>query len=155
MGRRWDEAVCRLHPDRAGVWWDLLLYLPTVGFLLLWGLKLWYLGGERVYLGYLLLFLGCFFALVGGHRVLRRLLITPDSPVEIDVNRERIRMRLKGGETISLCREVRFFSDYAGKSFALSGIDATGNRRQYVLHHKQFDPDRLEGLLKALERYKA
>ncbi len=155
MARRWDEMVCCLHPDRSGMWWDLLLYVPTVGFLLLWGLKLWYVGGDRLYVGYGLMFLGFFFLMVGGNRVMRRLLLTSDSPQEIDVNKERIRMRLKGGDTVALCKDVRFFSDYAGKSFALTGIDNAGMKRQFVFHHKQFAPDEVELLLKALERYKA
>jgi len=155
VAKRWHEASARLHPDRSGMWWDLLLYVPTVGFLLLWGLKLWYAGGETLYFGYGLMFLGFFFAMVGGNRVLRRLLLTGDSPLEIDVNRERIRMRLKSGETIALCKDVRFFSDYAGKSFAVTGLDGTGVKRQFIFHHKQFDAQDVELLLKALEPYKA
>ncbi len=153
MARRWDEASCSLHPDRSGMVWDLLLYVPTVGFLLLWGLRLWYAGGDQLYIGYGLMFLGFFFLMVGGNRILRRLLLTPNSPLAIDVNRERVRLKLKNGDTVSLVKDVRFFGDYAGKSFAVTGVDGMGVKQQFVFHRKQFDESDAELLLKALERY--
>ncbi|MDX8414045.1 MAG: hypothetical protein R8J85_08160 [Mariprofundales bacterium] len=154
MARRWDEITCNLHPDRSGTLWDLVLYVPTVGFLLLWGVKLWYGGDDQVYIGYGLMFLGFFFLIVGSNRVLRRLLLTPKSPVSIDVNKDRVRMKLKNNDTTSLLKDVRFFSDYAGKSFALTGVDGMGMKQQFVFHHKQFVAEEVEPLLKALERYK-
>ncbi|MDX8408821.1 MAG: hypothetical protein R8J84_02070 [Mariprofundales bacterium] len=154
MAKRWDEIACVLHPDQKGMVWDLVLYVPTVGFLLLWGLKLWYGNADQVYIGYGLMFLGFFFLMVGSNRVLRRMLLTPNSPLSMDVNRERIKLRLKRGESIALLKDVRFFTDYAGKSFALTGIDGQGIKHQFVFHRQQFDADDVEPLLKALERYK-
>jgi len=153
VARRWDEMVCVLHPDRAGTLWDLLLYVPTVGFLLLWGVKMWYGGDDQAYIGYGLMFLGFFFLMVGSNRVMRRLLLMPKSPVSIDVNRERVRMKLKNGDTTSLLKDVRFFADYAGKSFALTGVDTVGIKQQFVFHRKQFNEEEMVLLLKALERY--
>ncbi len=154
MARRWDEIQCVLHPDHKGTVWDLVLYVPTVGFLLLWGLKLWYGDADQVYIGYGLMFLGFFFLMVGGNRILRRMLLTPNSPLSMDVTGERIKLRLKSGESMTLLKDVRFFSDYAGKSFALTGIDGLGIKQQFVFHHQQFDAEEVEPLLKALERYK-
>jgi len=109
MARNWQEVQCNLHADSQGVIWDLVLYVPTVGFLMLTGLKFWYPHGEEEWLGYLLMFLGFFFLMVGGGRIFRRLLILPSAPVALDVNRERVRMKLKSGDAISLVKDIRFF----------------------------------------------
>jgi len=154
MSKRGNAADCALHPDTKGVVWDLLLYIPTIGILLLWGLKLWYAGDDQIYIGYGLMFLGFFFLMVGSNRVLRRMLLTPSSPLTIDVNPDRIKLRLKSGAETLLIKDVRFFADYAGKSFALTGIDGEGAKQQFIFHRQQFDPQAVEPLLKALERYK-
>jgi len=154
MARNWEQAQCKLHPDKTGTLWDLVLYVPTVGFLILWGLKLWYAGGDQQWVGYALMFLGFFFMMVGGGRVMRRLLIHPNAPVFLDINRERVKMRLKGGQVAALLKDIRFFSDKAGKSFGLTGMDATGIKRQYVFHRKQFTEDDFIAVVKALDRYK-
>ncbi|MDX8401762.1 MAG: hypothetical protein R8K47_03930 [Mariprofundaceae bacterium] len=153
MARK-DAIAVALRPDRKGVWWDLALYVPTVGFLLLWGLKLWFAGGEDLWIAYALLFLGFFFFFAGATRIMRRLLLAPDAPVHLDVNRDRVKLRLKKGEDVLLMRELRFFSDYAGKSFALTGLDAAGGKRQFVFHRDQFTPEEWERTLQALDRYK-
>ncbi len=153
MARR-DEVRVELRPDRQGVWWDLALYVPTVGFLLLWGLKLWYAGGDDVWIGYLLLFLGCFFFFAGSTRILRRLLLAPDAPVELDVNRERIRLTLKNGLKVLLVRDVRFHADMADKSFALTGLDGEGAKREFVFHRGQFAGEEWTRVRKTLERYR-
>ena len=132
------EQAFDLHPDKAGIIWDLLLYVPTVAFLIFWGLTLWY-GKDTVGVGYALMFLGFFFLMVGGGRVLRRLQWLPSAPVALEVDADRVRVRLKSGETVSLVKDVRYFPDYAGKSFGLSGTDVTGAKRQFVFHRTQFD----------------
>jgi len=150
----WQEVQCELHPDKAGVLWDLVLYVPTVGFLILWGLKLWYAGDDQQWVGYALMFLGFFFLMVGGGRVMRRLLIHPNAPVLLDINRQRVKMRLKSGQSAVLIKNLRFFSDKAGKSFGLTGMDASGTKRQYVFHRNQFSEDAFMAVIKALDRYK-
>ncbi len=153
MARR-DAIEVELKPDRKGVWWDLALYVPTVLFLLLWGLKLWFAGGDDIWIAYGLLFLGFFFFFAGSTRIMRRLLLSPDAPVWLDINRDRVKLRLKKGEEVLLMRELRFFSDYAGKSFALTGLDAAGGKRQFIFHRDQFEPDEWERVVALLERYK-
>lgn len=154
MARNWQEVQCELHPDKSGVWWDLALYVPTVGVLILWGLKFWYVGGDQLWIGYALMFLGFFFLMVGGGRVLRRLLIHPLAPVSMDINRERVRLQLKGGKSAALMKDIRFYADQAGKSFGLTGVDASGEKRQFVFHRKQFSEDDYAAVIKALDRYK-
>jgi len=154
MARNWQEVQCDLHADKQGVAWDLVLYVPTVGFLLLWGVKLWYGDGDQVAVGYGLMFLGSFFLMVGGGRVLRRLLIHPKAAVSMDINRERIRMKLKNGTTQSLVKDIRYFPDHAGKSFGLTGMDQDGAKQQYVFHCKQFDDEAYKAIAKALDLYK-
>ncbi len=154
MARKGRTASVQLRRDSRGVIWDLLLYVPTVGFLLLWGLKLW-AGSEQVGVGYALMFLGFFFLMAGGNRVMRRLQLLPSAPVTLDVDRERVQIGLKGGEMVSLVQDVRFFTDYAGKSFGLSGMDTRGAKRQFVLHRSQFADDKdYDAVVRALEPYR-
>ena len=47
--------------DRKGMWWDLLLYVPTVIALLSIGAKLWF--GPYQNYSYVAIFAGCFFLL--------------------------------------------------------------------------------------------
>jgi len=154
MAKDWQEVQCELQPDSKGVIWDLALYVPTVGFLILTGLKFWYPHGEDEWIGYMLMFLGFFFLMVGGGRVLRRLLILPSAPVAMDINRERIRMALKGGDAVSLIKDIRFFADHAGKSFGLTGMGNTGAKLQFVFHRNQFRGEDYEAVTKSLEKYK-
>jgi len=155
MSKRWDEVQCQLRPDKNGVIWDLALYVPTVGFLILWGLKLWFINNEeQVIFAYVLMFLGFFFLMAGGNRIGRRLLLLPSAPVALDVSRDKVRLQLKGGDVVSLIKDIRFFIDYAGKSFGLTGMDSQGATRQFVFHRKQFDESVYGDVVKALEKYK-
>jgi hypothetical protein len=64
-------------------------------------------------------------------------------------------VELKGGERVDLVKNVRFFPDYAGKSFGLSGMDLAGKQRQFVLHRGQFaDPAAFQRLREALASFK-
>ncbi len=129
-----------LKPDLRGVFWDAALYVPTVGLLAFYGLGFWY-GGKHMSWAYLLWFMACFFAISGASRILRRLLVLPGAPVGIEVDRRRkITVHLKGGRTVDLLRDVRYFKDYAGRSFGLSGVDGEGKKWQFVFHRGQF-PD--------------
>jgi len=149
----WREIECEVKADKSGVIWDLLLYVPTVGFLLLIGLRYWY-GKDSEFLGEGLMFLGFFFFIVAVNRISRRLLLMPSSPVGLDINKEHIAMRLKNGEKRLLMRDIRYFSDKAGKSFGLTGTDERGSKQQYVFHKGQFDADDYDKISKALVFYK-
>jgi len=100
------------------------------------GLKLWYSGKEGW--GYLLEFLATFFAFVGGNRIATRLQLTGKSPVKVTVDKHAVLIDLKNGEQVALVKNVKFFSDYAGRSFAVSGIDSRGEKKSYVFHKGQF-----------------
>lgn len=135
--------------DRKGMVWDLLLYIPTVFALGTIGLSLYYGGNQP--LGYLVSFLACFFTFVGVNRVLgSRLMFLPSSPVALDVRKKSVSLRLRNGERVELIKELRFFSDYAGKSFGLTGMDLTGKKRQYVFHRGQFTGEAIFKDLKSL-----
>jgi hypothetical protein len=130
-----------LRPDMRGTLWDLALYIPTVGFLGYYGLTFWYAGGHAAW-AYTLWFLACFFVIVGGGRILRRLLVLPGAAVALQVDRKRaVHVVLKGGQVAKLVQDVRYFKDYAGRSFGLSGSDADGKKWQYVFHRGQFEGD--------------
>jgi len=153
VAKSWREVECELQPDKSGIIWDLVLYVPTVLFLLLWGLKVWY-GTDDQWMGQGLMFLGFFFLMVGGSRIFRRLLLLPTAPTALDIRKEQITMRLKNGKRRLLMRDLRFFADKAGKSFGLTGTDELGAKQQYVFHKGQFKEGGYEAAIKALEFYK-
>ena len=143
-----------LVQDRKGVLWDLLLYVPTVIALVSIAFNLWY-GGNKAF-AYLLCFLASFFFIVGLNRILTtRLMLLPSSPVALTTNRQQLTVLLRNGGRVDLAKQVRFYPDYAGKSFGLSGMDVSGKRRQYVFHRGQFaDEAVFKELCSSLNIYK-
>jgi len=139
----------RLIRDRRGVIWDALLYIPTVGALLLIAMKLWY-GPNHVW-SYALVFLGSFFFIVGLNRVLSRMMVLPSSPTAIEIDKQGVYLDLRGDQRVTLIKDVRFYPDFSGKSFGLSGVDLAGKRFQYVFHKGQYptpaDFDEIKSLL--------
>jgi len=128
---------CNLVPDKKGMMWDLLLYIPTVFFLILLSTKFWYEGSKNF--SYLLAFLASFFFLAGSNRILKtRLMVVKSAPVAIDAEKACVRVVLRSGQDIALLKQIRRYGDYAGKSFGLSGLDGTGRRQQFVFHRAQF-----------------
>ena len=125
-----------LGQDQKGILWDLLMYVPTVAGLGVGAAIFWH--GESQGFSYLLFFLACFFFYQGLHRVSGRLMWLPSSPVALEVSKQRVQLRLKSGEVVELVKDLRYFSDYAGKSFGLTGMDMAGAKRQYVFHKGQF-----------------
>ena len=119
--------------------WDLLLYVPTVAALALISFKLWFSGNKGF--AYLLCFMASFFFIVGLNRI-------PRAPAAPPAN-------LRNGGRVDLAKEVRFYPDYAGKSFGLSGMDLSGKRRQFVFHRGQFaDVEVFKELCSTLNIYK-
>lgn len=149
-----DSERYDLSRDRRGMLWDLALYVPTVAVLFLIGARLWF--GPNQTWSYLLFFMACFFLFAGANRILSsRLMVLPSAPQALEVGKDRISLELKSGERVELVKEVRFFPDYAGKSFGLSGMDLSGKRRQFVFHRGQFhDDSAYQGLRSALNVYK-
>lgn len=133
-----ESEVFTLGKDRQGMIWDVLMYVPTVGGLAGVAFMFWFDGNQN--LSYLLFFLACFFLYQGAHRIMQRLLVLPSSPVEMAVTKQNVRLKSRDGELVELVKDVRYFTDYAGKSFALAGMDMSGRKRQYVFHRGQF-PD--------------
>jgi hypothetical protein len=133
-----------LRPDRKGMTWDLLLYVPTVVALASMAFKFWY-GGDQS-LAYLLSFLACFFLIAGANRVLKtRLMLLPSAPVGLEIADDVIRVILRGGQATDLVKEQRFYTDYAGRTFGVSGLDRGGRRQQVVLHKGQFADEKQFG----------
>lgn len=139
-----------LHPDKKGMIWDLLMYVPTVGGLATGAAVMWFKANEN--LTYLLLFLACFFLFQSINRIMGRLLLLPGNPQALEVSKQRVVLELKNHSKIELVKNVRYFSDYAGKSFGLSGLDLSGAKKQYVFHKGQFadqgDFNKIGGQLK-------
>ena len=134
------DASFNLTQDTKGVVWDLLLYVPTVTVLLSMAAKFWF-GGDTT-LAYLLVFLGSFFLIAGANRILKtRLMLLPSAPIAMTVEKTAVHLALRSGETVDLVKNLRFYSDYAGRSFGLSGQNGSGKQLQFVFHKGQFsDP---------------
>lgn len=127
-----------LLPDKKGAIWDLVIYVPTVIALASIGLKLYY-GGAYQSFSYVLLFGASFFFFIGANRVMSsRLMIMPSSPRMLEVAKKSVAVVLKSGERVELVKDLRYFPDYAGKSFGLTGMDLSGKKRQFVFHGAQF-----------------
>ncbi len=148
------DSLYELRQDRKGVTWDLLLYVPTVIALFSIAAKLWF--GPNQSWSYLLVFLGTFFLLVGANRILKtRLLLVPTAPVALEVAKGQVNVRLRSGQTVHLVKDVRFFSEVGGKTFAITGMDLSGQKQQYVFHLGQFqDEAAYKGAKAYLEVYR-
>ena len=142
-----------LARDRRGAIWDAVLYVPTVIALVSIGLKLWFSPNQAW--AYVLFFMACFFFLTGANRIATRLIVLPGAPAAVAVAGDRISLRLRGGATLDLVKNLRYFSDYAGRSFALAGMDVSGKRHQFVFHRGQFtDPAHFQDIQGRLAVYK-
>ena len=132
-----SETRFDLSQDRKGMMWDLLLYIPTVVALLSVAAQFWY--GDNPNLAYLLVFLASFFCIAGANRILKtRLMILPSAPVAIEIDKALTRLVLRNGKCVELVKELKFYSDYAGRTFGLTGLDNSGQRLQFVFHKGQF-----------------
>lgn len=132
-----SEKQFILVPDRKGVVWDLLLYVPTVIALASIATSFWF--GEDHNLSYLFYFLTCFFLLAGVNRIFKtRLMMFPSSPISLTVADQRIGLEQKSGTQLNLIKDIRYYADYAGKSFGLSGMDGGGKQVQFVFLKGQF-----------------
>lgn len=126
-----------LQQDRKGMVWDLMLYVPTVGMLFGIGAKMWYSTSQDW--SYLLFFMGSYFLFVGANRVLKtRLMVLPSAPIALELAKERVRVSLRGGSSADLVKNVKFFSEIGGKTFAVTGLDLSGKQQQHIFHVGQF-----------------
>lgn len=130
-------TLCR---DYHGMYWDALLYVPTVSALSLFAVSSWY--GDKTSLAYLLGFMACFFLLAGANRILTtRLMWLPSAPVAIETRSNAADLILKNGEVIKLQRDLKLFRDRSGRSFGLTGLNEQGKRLQFIFHRGQFAQD--------------
>ena len=143
-----------LMKDKKGVLWDLLLYIPTLLILIMIASKLWFDGNQGF--TYLLVFLTTIIFLIGFDRIAKtRLMILPTAPVSFAVSKKGVIITLRNGNTIELVKDLRFFTDFAGRSFGLTGVDLSGAKKQYVFHKGQFsDPSEFEGSKAQLRAFK-
>ena len=126
-----------LTQDHKGVVWDLLLYVPTVVALGSMAASFWYSNDHNM--GYLLFFLTCFFFIAGFNRIFKtRLMLLPSAPVSLRIGEQNISLLQRNGSQVDLVKNLRYYADYAGKSFGISGLDGTGKQFQYVFHKGQF-----------------
>ena len=126
-----------LVQDRKGIVWDLMLYVPTVAVLASLAAKFWY--GDDQSLAYLLYFLTCFFFIVGFNRILKtRLMLLPSAPIRMEVSGQSVGLVQRNGARIDLVKKLRYYPDYSGRSFGISGLDGAGKQLQFVFHKGQF-----------------
>jgi len=140
-----EPTQFELVQDRRGVVWDLLLYIPTVAALGSIAASFWY--GDDHSLAYLFFFLTCFFFIAGFNRIFKtRLMLLPSAPVAIKVGAQGIGLVLRNGLPVDLVKDIRYYPDYSGKTFGISGLDGTGRQLQFVFHRGQFMTRELFGL---------
>jgi len=135
MGTRYT-----LRRDYRGMYWDLLLYVPTVSALAVFAISSWY--DNKGSVAYLLGFLACFFLITGANRILTtRLMWLPSAPTAIETRPGAADLMLRNGEVIKLRRDLKLYRDRSGRSFGLTGMSEEGKRRQFVFHRGQFSQD--------------
>jgi hypothetical protein len=126
-----------LVADRKGMVWDLLLYIPTVVALASIGTGFWFSDDHST--GYLFYFLTCFFFIAGVNRIFKtRLMLFPTAPTSFSLDDQRVILQQKNGVQVNLIKTIKYYSDYSGKSFGLSGMDGAGKQLQFVFHKGQF-----------------
>lgn len=132
-----DATQFELVRDRKGMIWDLLLYIPTVIALGSIATSFWYSDAHNM--GYLFFFLTCFFFMVGFNRVLKtRLMLLPSAPISLKTGEQSLGLVQRNGIQIDLVKNLRYYPDYSGKSFGISGLDGSGKQLQFVFHKGQF-----------------
>jgi hypothetical protein len=143
-----------LVQDRKGVVWDLLLYIPTVIALASISASFWY--GDDHNMGYLFLFLTCFFFIAGFNRIFKtRLMLLPSAPISIKVSEQNIGLMQRNGTQVDLVKNIRYYADYTGKTFGISGLDGSGKQLQFVFHKGQFATvNQYDSAQTLLKRYK-
>jgi hypothetical protein len=130
----------QLAKDKKGVIWDLVLYIPTFVFLILYASKLWVSGNTGF--TYVLIFASTIILLMAVNRIFKtRLMILPGSPVALNVSKKAVSLELNNSDSIDLVKDVRFFADFAGKSFGISGLDLSGKTQKFVFHRGQFEEE--------------
>ncbi|MGA7750073.1 MAG: hypothetical protein WCA63_07980, partial [Gallionella sp.] len=126
-----------LVKDRKGMIWDLLLYIPTVIALASIATSFWYGGDHNM--GYLFFFLTCFFFIAGFNRIFKtRLMLLPSAPVCLKAGEQSLGLVQRNGVRVDLVKNLRYYPDYSGKSFGISGLDGAGKQLQFVFHRGQF-----------------
>ncbi len=132
-----EKKQFNLVADRKGLIWDILLYVPTVIALASIATSFWF--SENQNMGYLFYFLTCFFLIAGVNRIFKtRLMLFPSSPISLVVDQQGIGLARKDGTYINLIKNIRYYGDYAGKSFGISGLDGSGKQLQFVFLRGQF-----------------
>ena len=132
-----ESTQFRFVKDRNGMVWDLMLYIPTVFALGSIAGSFWY--GDDHSMGYLFFFLACFFFIAGFNRVMKtRLMLLPSAPVSLEIGEQNLGLVQKNGIQVNLVKNLRYYPDYSGKSFGISGLDGTGKQLQFVIHKGQF-----------------
>jgi len=130
-----------LMQDKKGMLWDLLLYVPTVTALFSIAANFWF--GDQLWLANGLMFLGFFFLYAGANRILMtRLMILPSAPIAIEIDGQKVSFSLRGGKHLEILKDLRYYPDYSGKTFGLSGMDGSGKMLQFVFHKGQFADDK-------------
>ena len=60
----------------------------------------------------------------------------------------------RNGVQVDLVKNLRYYADYAGKSFGISGLDGAGKQLQFVFHSGQFaSADQYGSAQKVLKQY--
>lgn len=131
------ESRYTLMQDKKGALWDLALYIPTLIALVSVAVKLWFSGDQAF--TYLVLFATTIVFLIGFNRITKtRLMILSSAPTALTVSKKNVQITLRNSSVVDLVKDVKYFADFSGKSFGLTGVDLSGRKLQFVFHKGQF-----------------
>jgi len=129
-----------LRRDYRGMFWDALLYVPTVTALAFFAIGSFF--DDKVPIAYVLGFLACFFLFAGANRILTtRLMWLPSAPIAIEIRPGAADLILRSGEITRLRQGLKLYRDRSGRTFGLTGVSDLGQRKQFIFHRGQFDLD--------------
>jgi hypothetical protein len=65
-------------------------------------------------------------------------MLLPSAPVCIKLSEQSLGLVQRNGTQVDLVKNLRYYPDYSGKSFGISGLDGAGKQMQFVFHKGQF-----------------
>jgi hypothetical protein len=126
-----------LRRDYHGMFWDALLYVPTVTALAIFAISSFY--DDKVAVAYLLGFLACFFLFAGANRILTtRLMWLPSAPVAIEIRPSAADLILKSGEDHPAPAGLEALPRSIGPIIRPDRRQRCKARKQFIFHRGQF-----------------
>ncbi len=82
-------------------------------------------------------------------------MLLPSAPVCITLSEQSLGLVQRNGTQVNLVKNLRYYADYAGKTFGVSGLDGAGKQLQFVFHKGQFATDAEYGAIQAILKHRS